>query len=82
MFEKEQELINKAKSLNQKEALETMLKNPEVLDPLIYTLFAISAKVNDLLPHNKYCLLMKKKAIQTNNKKLLKMIEEYEGTFR
>ncbi len=81
MFEKEQELIRQAKTLNQKEALEKMFKNPELLDPVAYTFFAIDAKIDEVLPHSKYCLLMKKKAIQTNNKKLLKMVEEYEGSF-
>jgi hypothetical protein len=81
MFDKEQELIKSAKTLNQKEALETMLRNPELLEPVAYTLFAIDAKVDEILPHEKYCLLMKKKAIQTNNKKLLKLVEEYEGYF-
>lgn len=83
MFEKERELIRKAKSktLSQKEALETMLQNPEILDPVIYLLFAIDAGVDEILPHDKYCLLMKKKAIQSNNRKLLKMVEKYEGAF-
>lgn len=79
MFEKEQELIQRAKTLSQKEALEVMFQNPELLDPVIYTLFAIDAGVDKILPHNKYCLLMKKKTIQTNNKKLLKIVEEYKG---
>lgn len=80
MFDKERELIRKAKTISQKEALETMLQNPEILAPVVYLLFAIDAGVADILPHDKYCLLMKKKAIQTNNKKLLKMVEEYGGT--
>ncbi|WP_166504391.1 hypothetical protein [Bacillus cereus] len=81
MFEKEQELIRQAKTLNQKKALETMFKNPELLDPVAYTLFAIDAKIDEVLLHGKYCLLMKKKAIQTNNKKLLKIVEGYKGEF-
>lgn len=80
MFDKEQELLKSAKTLSQKEALETMIKNPELLDPLLYTMFAIDAKVDEILPHSKYSLLMKNKAIQTNNKKLLKLVQEYEGT--
>ncbi|WP_347941359.1 hypothetical protein AAEY33_03945 [Peribacillus simplex] len=82
MFEKEQEQLKNAKNLSQKEALETMIKNPELLDPFLYTMFAIDAKVDEILPHSKYCMLMKKKAIQSNNKKLLKMVEEYEGVVR
>ncbi|MDA1634007.1 hypothetical protein PDK11_14215 [Bacillus cereus] len=81
MFEKEQELIGQAKTLNQKEALKTMFKNPELLDPVAYILFAIDTKINEALPHDKYCVLLKKKAIQTNNKKLLKMVEKYERSF-
>lgn len=79
MFEKETELLSKAKSLGQKEALSTMLKNPELLDPLLYTLFTCDANVSEILPHDKYCLMMKKKAFKSNNKKLLKMVEMYEG---
>lgn len=79
MFEKESELLNKTKSLSQKEALSTMLKNPELLDPLLYTLFTCDSNVSEILSHDKYCLLMKKKAFKSNNKKLLKMVEMYEG---
>ncbi|PFK01323.1 hypothetical protein CN957_05415 [Bacillus cereus] len=81
MFEKELELIKKGKTVSQKEALETMIKKPELLDPLLYTMFTIDAKIDEILPHSKYCLLMKNKAIQTNNKKLLKMVQQYEGSF-
>ena len=79
MFEKAQELISKAKTISQKEALELMLKNPELLDPVVYLLFAIDAQVDEILPHAKYCSLMKQKEIQTNNKKLLQMVLEAEG---
>lgn len=79
MFDKEIELIQKAKSLSQKEALSTMLKNPELLDPLIYVLFTNNSNISGVLPHNKYCLLMKQKAIKSNNKALLKLVEQYEG---
>ena len=77
MYDKERELIQMAKKVNQKEALELMLKNPELMDPLVYLLFAIDAGVSEILPHDKYCLLMKKKAIQSNNKKLLQMAEKH-----
>lgn len=79
MFEKEQELISMAKKVSQEEALKLMLKNPELMDPVVYLLFAIDAGVHKILPHDKYCSLMKKKAIQTNNKKLLKMVQDAEG---
>ncbi|MBS4194351.1 hypothetical protein [Lederbergia citri] len=80
MFKKERELIGMAKKVSQKEALELMMKNPELLNPMVYILFAIDAGVDEILPHSKYCALMKKKAIQTNNKKLLKMVMEAEGS--
>lgn len=82
MFDKERELVEKANSLSKEEALQTMLTNPEILDPMIYLLFAIDAEIDEVLPHNKYCLLIKKKAIETNNKKLLKMVQDVERTFR
>ncbi|RLQ89992.1 hypothetical protein [Falsibacillus albus] len=82
MFEKEQELISKAKTLGQKDALQVMIKNPEILDPLVYTLFAIVAGVDKILPHDKYCLLLKKKAIKTSNKKLIQMVQEFEGVIK
>lgn len=82
MFEKEQELIKRAKTLSQKELLETMLQNPELLDPVAYTLFAVDAGVDKVLPYDKYCLLMKKKAIQSNNKKLFKIVEKYKGALK
>ena len=79
MFEKEQELISKSTKVSKKEGIELMLKNPELLAPLVYLLFAVRSGLSELLPHDKYCSLMKRKAIQTNNKKLLKMVEEAEG---
>lgn len=79
MFDKERELIMLAKSVDKKEALEMMLKNPEFLDPLVYTLFTIDAGVDSVLPHDRYCLLMKKKALQSNNRKLLEMVNKFEG---
>lgn len=88
MFEKESKLIQKAKELAkvqekkmaQKEAIQMLLTNPELLDPVCYVLVAYETGIADIFPHTKYCSMMKEKAIKTNNKALLKLVREYEGS--
>ncbi|KAB2489977.1 hypothetical protein [Priestia endophytica] len=81
MFEKERGLIREAKNLTEKEALERMVVNPEMLDPLIYILFTVDAGVNEILSFKDYCILMKQKALYSNNIKLLKKVLECEKNY-
>lgn len=78
-FEKERKYMEIARNLTQEEAIRMMLTNPEILEPVVYIFFSIGAKVKEVLPHTEYCALMKKKAIETNNKELLRLVKKYEG---
>ncbi|AXR16988.1 MULTISPECIES: hypothetical protein [unclassified Bacillus (in: firmicutes)] len=50
-----------------------MFINPESLDPVAYIVFTIDAKMDEILPRGKYCLLMRKK--ESNLKKQQEIIE-------
>lgn len=78
-FDKERKLMEIAGGLTQKEAIEMMLNDVEILDPISYIFFSNGVDVKDIMPHSRYCELMKKKAIDTNDRKLLKLVKKYEG---
>lgn len=88
MLEKELQLIQKAKELAnigdkkmaQKEAIQLLLTNPELLDPVCYVLVAAETGIMKVFTHQDYCLIMRKKVIETNNKALFKLVQSYEGS--
>lgn len=89
MFERELDLVKKArlmakvgdKKMAQKEAIQMLLTNSELLEPVCYILVAVETDIMEVFPHKEYCLMMKKKAIQTNNKALLKLVKQHEDSF-
>lgn len=72
------ELVSKVKKMTTEQALEAMLSNPAFIDPVIYTLTAHDNGVKKSLSHFDYCQIMKKKARNSRNLKLIKEIQEVE----
>lgn len=67
------QMVNDSNQLSQREALRTLLQHPELLDPLLFVLFADNADVSDLVSYEEYVLIMKEKGKKSKNQGLYKL---------
>jgi hypothetical protein len=72
-------LLAGASGMKKEIALKVLLKEPDLLDPLLFILFTMDAGISDLIKYDRYKSIMKAKAIGQNNKKLLEIIKNIEA---